>query len=91
MQLLFRQPMPREAELQDGHSGRAEVDDQRGLVPGGMPRSWVWDTAVIGALAVSRLAVGCKNTLRIAVPLSVVDSRWPILSTVVVRPARTPW
>ncbi len=56
-----------------------------GCVPGGSPRSRVCDMAVICAFAVWRLAVGCKYTLMMVVPLMVVDSMCWMLSTVVVR------
>src|SRR5262249_816199 len=55
-----------------------------GVVPGGYWRSTVWEIAVIWALAVSRRAFGCRYTLMMACPFTVVDSmRW-MLSTLVV-------
>src|SRR5437867_3046767 len=56
-----------------------------GVMPAGSWRRIVCETAVTWALAVSRLAFGCKKILTIAWPLTVVDSRCSMLSTVVVR------
>ncbi len=55
-----------------------------GVMPGGYCRITVCEIAVIWALAVSRLAFGCRKTLMIACPLMVVDSMCSMLSTVVV-------
>jgi len=45
----------------------------------------VCDTAVTCAFAVSRRALGCRKSLTIDWPLTVVDSMCSMLSTVVVR------
>src|SRR5437899_2157094 len=61
-----------------------------GWMPGGSWRRMVCDTAVTCAFAVSRRAFGCRNILTIDWPLTVVDSRCSMLSTVVVS-TRSNW
>src|SRR5437016_3449028 len=61
-----------------------------GWVPGGSWRRMVCDTAVTCALAVSSRAFGCRKIFTIDWPLTVVDSRCSMLSTVVVS-TRSNW
>ena len=54
------------------------------MVPAGNCLSWVWEIAVICAIARSMLAFGCRNTLTTAIPYSDCDSTCSMLSTIVV-------
>ena len=57
-----------------------------GVVPGGNPRSTVWQIAVTCVSATEMLAEGRKNILITAIPLSDCDSWCSMSLTVTVNP-----